>query len=412
MNVRNVNAIDFRKSTNLVNGEKNLYFLEERMKKTSNELEQNGSFKFPTRKFAEKVFRFGRNHLLILCLLLANSPALPQTQKSQIPQPAFLPPNEQAIKLINDRIYLVVNKPQEHSFSTNGKNYSGNYSDTNTSKLYFTDAQEKILNTFAVFPSNNVVNAVITIKNTKKFLAVRRSYSDTGKNITDGFIFDDSGRVLWHISTDDLIGEIFINDNSGTLAIVDPLKGYLKVFDINGIEKVEKYFTDQNDLKFPQLKTEDLEDLDFQESAESSEDGNYIAVYRVARDLKNFQSELTLFDSAGNITFQNRAPLENVGTPLKLLSDLKLIIALGDVKGTPSYGAHRGHDEYFGINFKGEKIWELDGERFFLDPRDLSDAHIKIQNVQKIMDKSGRRVIDKKTSPSNQVINIKTGEVK
>ena len=340
------------------------------------------------------------------------SKAAAQSAPPQIKQPAFLQSDEEAKEIINGQIYSSQKKGQPQMVKVNGKPKVFSVSKIESSKFYFSDGQGKVLKIFNVFPSQEILNAQMSVRHTKKYLVVRRSFSDGGKNVSDGFILDNSGQVLWHIPGKAIIGDVFANDKNDNVIIVDAWKGFLKVYTIKGVEKIEKYFTDQNDKRFSDLALENLEDVDFRGGCESSENGDYIAVFRSSSDFKEFQSELTLLDSDGNIIFQNRAPQSKVGSPIKIFGDLKIIFVSGEINGRLTDRKYKAHQMYFGLDFTGNELWNLDGEKYFINRFDLIAPIVKVENVERDMDESGKHSRGNKFTPSNKTFNLKTGELK
>jgi hypothetical protein len=322
-----------------------------------------------------------------------------QTEQNQINQPAFLRSDEKIELIFNRKIYLVEKKENEHTVSINGSVYTTS-SKNETAKIYFTDGQGNVSSVFKIFPSENVQAAFYELRNTKKYISIKRSYQDEGKRIMDGLLFDATGKILWNIPKEDLTSYMFPNDKNDSVMMIDAWKGFMKVYDVKGVEKFEKYFTDQNDQKFKDLATENLEDVSFDGACVSSEDGNYIAVGRNSADFKDFQSELTLLDSDGNIVFQNKAPGATVGQPLKIFESLNVIVVLGDLNDQSAGLHHRRIDTYFGIDFSGKKLWELEGQKYWLNPNDLRD--VKDDLV---------RIDASDNTPTKLKLNIKTGEV-
>jgi hypothetical protein len=339
--------------------------------------------------------------LVGLFFLVFSHRAFAQTQQNQISQPSFLPADEKVLKIINDNIYYVGKKDFQHTVSINGKPYTTR--DTNgTQKIYFTDRQGKILNTFNIFPSTTILSAFDVIRYSKKFITIKRSYQDKGKLVMDGFLLDSAGKILWHIPKKVLESYMFPCDKNDSVMMIDAWKGFLKIYSVNGVEKTERYFTDQSDKKYKDLAAEDLEDVSFDGDCEASDNGDYIAVGRNSVDFPDFQSELTLLDSSGNIIFQNKEPQSKAGEPLKISADLKIIVVDGAIRTQLANHHYLTQEIYYGIDFTGKKLWELDSYSSGIYPGELKNGLLKDDEL----------IVKRHLTSDPLNLNLNTGEIK
>ncbi len=344
--------------------------------------------------------------LFSLVLSIGTKTVNAQDHPDQIKHPSFFQPDEEAKKVFNDRIYLAQKKGEKRKIVVYGEVHFEEKSKVETSKLYFTDGQGKILNTFNIYPNSNVHNCQSDIRFSKKYLSIRRTFRDGKKEVLDGFVFNNEGTVLWHVPKEDVSGYIFPCDKTESVLTIDDWKGHLINYDINGVEKNNKYFSDQNDEKFPDLATPDSENAAIWGGCASSDDGNYVAVARSSNDIRNFQNELTLINSTGKVIFQNKDNQSLFNSVLKVYEDPNLIVLWGKIKGMPSMFKHDvGHHEYFGFDFTGKLLWKVDGEKYYIDPTLMNS---RIVSLSEIDNTNGKTHL----LQSNLTLNVSTGEIK
>lgn len=332
-------------------------------------------------------------------------------QTTQTTKPAFLQSNEDTKEIINSQIYLAQENGEQQRIILKGKEKNFSRPKIETTRFYFTDGRGNVRKTFNVFPTSNVLGAEVYTHHSKKYLTIRRSFVDGKNEVLDGFVFDNAGKVLWHIPRKLMVGEVFPDDKTDTAMIINVWTGKFEIYNFNGVKITEKYFSDQNDQKYPDLKTPD-EDTVIWGGCLSSENGEYIAVSRQTNDVVGFASELTLLDSTGNIIFQNGAPQSKVGKPLKVLGKQKVLVVLGDINGRLTNRHYQSHDMYFGLNFSGKEIWQMDGQEYFLQPADLINDVANIGRVKKTLDKKGNTFFEFDETPSGKTLNLITGEIK
>src|SRR5579872_7089452 len=244
--------------------------------------------------------------LVALVFLLTNRVAIAQNLKSEMLQPSFLQSDEEVKEVINGQIYLVHKK--------NDKNAVVN------EKLYFSDSQGNVIKTFNIFPSTAIQSATGELHASKKYLIIQRHYFEGKKQTTNGFLLNNSGDVLWNIPGKDLGGIIMSSDKDNTLMVVDAWKGHLKIYGVKGEEIEDKYFSNQNGEKFPEINSLDEEE-DFSFNCKFSESGNYVCVSRSFPDVRGFKNEVTLLDSKGNVIFQDFDEQSRFGHVLNVLED-------------------------------------------------------------------------------------------
>jgi len=151
---------------------------------------------------------------------------------------------------------------------------------------------------------------------------------------------------------------------------------------------------------------------------EYSGDKSLVAIYREAPRL-HFKKELTLLDQNGNVLFQNRDPNLFVGRPIEVFKDLQIVVIdMFPLDAREQYLEKYSSDthHYFGINFKGQKVWEFCCEEMGFDWNDLRkekiqktglmDLYIFHWNTGKMSDTYWLS-----TEPTGLVLDARTGAV-
>jgi len=115
-----------------------------------------------------------------------------------------------------------------------------------------------------------------------------------------------------------------------------------------------------------------------------SEDLKYIAITRFPDDFYGgFDPELVLVDLEGNVLFNKLFNLQSI-IPLFVFSKINIVISMkvDSVNGHRRYG-------YVGLDFRGNEIWNLAYDEYYLDPKSLldNDGRILLKKITYIGEK-------------------------
>ncbi|HVZ79950.1 MAG TPA: hypothetical protein VHE12_04015 [bacterium] len=334
----------------------------------------------------------GLNYILII--VAWNICGVVNSQEGRNQTNLSLNANEKKEKIIDDHIYLVKKEKK-----------------IETSRIYFVDDHNKVFSTFQIFPSSPIKDPDYKILHSEKYITIRRIYSKDSRTIVDGTVLDLKGATKWKVPPELFVigyfADIIPNDENNTIMIINALKGTLKIFSVNGKEKTEKQFSPQAPSEHSTLDDEEDSEIEF--SSQPSEKCKYVCISRESSETNDFKNEITLLDGNGDILFQKFDEQSRFKSVLGVFEDFKMIV----IKGDSGRGRRktRQFERYFGLDFNGNKLWELDAEKYYFDLSDRYGTIVPLDYVYKEMDKNGKHCIRVENKPSRQKLDLITGKI-